>query len=96
MTITFRDYVMETDTFGGFHLRKNVLRNKTEIVDGKKVETGEVYEDLDTLGYNMRLETCLKRIIHLEMDANKETKTLREAMEFVKNMYAEIEQSIKL
>ena len=96
MIITFKDYVIESDTFGGFHLKKNVIRNRREIIDGKKTETGDLYEDVDTIGYNMSLESCMKRILHLEICNIEETKPMKEALREIRNIYKEIEDNIKI
>lgn len=87
MIITFRDYIMEADKEGGFHLRKKVIATSKE--------TGEKYETEDTIGYNMRLESCIKKIIHLNHCTKEETMSLKEYIKEYKEELNRIEQMLK-
>lgn len=70
MRIEYKNYTMETSSYGGFNLTQKVTRNKT---DKNKKPTGETYDADDILGYNMKLPSCISRIMHLE-HCNKDEK----------------------
>ena len=90
MKIEFKNYTMEASPEGGFHLTREVTREKTEIIDGKKEGLGEYYKDNEVVGYNMRLESCIKKIIHLNHCSIDETVSLKQYMKMYKEYLEEI------
>lgn len=96
MTITFKDYVIQSDSFGGFNLQKIVQREKHEEKDGKRIATGEYYEDLDTMGYNMKLENCINKILHDQVCNWDDKLNLKDALTVIRGLHKEIKESINL
>ena len=93
MTITFRDYTMEASSDGGFNLTKKVTREKGNI-RGKQ-GTGEHYEDEQLIGYNMTLESCVKKIIHINHCSKEDKLSLKEYIDMYKEEVKKIEQLLK-
>jgi len=86
MTITYKDYIMKSDTEGGFHLYKAVTATKKE--------TKEQYDAEITIGYNMSLPTCAKRIAELEMHSKEGMYELKEAVKVWKDKLDEIKKAL--
>ena len=95
MRIIYGDYIMESDTFGGFILKKAVVRNKLAIQHDRSSATGETYDDESILGYNMSLEYCIEKILHAEACELDREFTLREALMELRRMRKELQESIK-
>jgi len=93
MKIEHRDYTMEASSEGGFNLSKRVKRNK---VDDDNKPTGETYDFDFVVGYNMSLQSCIKKIIHINHCSKDEVVTLKEYLELYRKEVKEIENLIKL
>jgi len=94
MKIEHRDYTMEASPEGGFNLTKKVTREKGNM-KGKQ-GTGEYYEDDSVIGYNMSLENCIKKIIHINHCSKEEVISLKEYVEMFRKEVKEIKTLLKL
>jgi len=83
---------MEASEEGGFNLTKLVKRNK---VDDNKNPTGETYDFDFLIGYNMKLESCIKKIIHINHCSKEDKLSLKEYIEMYKEEVEKIEQLLK-
>ena len=88
MIIEYKDYLMEADKEGGFHLKKKIIATKKD--------TGEKYDDVTILGYNMQLKNCASKIAHLELCNVEGTYTLKEAVKIWNDKLEEIKNAINL
>jgi len=94
MRIEHRDYTMEASSEGGFNLSKKVKREKGNGL-GKK-GTGEYYDDDAIIGYNMSLESCIRKIIHINHCSKDEVISLKEYIEMYRKEVNEIKKLIEL
>ncbi|MCK5019851.1 MAG: hypothetical protein KAS32_22520 [Candidatus Peribacteraceae bacterium] len=88
MKVEYKDYIMEAQKEGGFHLRKKVVSIKKK--------NGDKYDNENEIGYNMSLASCIRKIIHLEMCENDGTYNLKEIVDLWNNKCHELEKLIKL
>jgi hypothetical protein len=72
MNVEYKEYgiVPCENAVGLFDLNKKVQRTKKK--------TGETYTDIEVVGYGMQFETCIKRIINMELNKKKSTVSLGE------------------
>lgn len=72
MEITYKNYtiVPSENAIGSFDLNISVIR--------KKKDTGEEYQSYNNAGYGMSFETCIKKIINLELNKNSTVVSLGE------------------
>lgn len=65
------------------------------ITPRKKKETGEDYESYNNVGYGMQLESCIKRIIHLELNKDNSVLSLSKYIKAYKEVSDEVVAEIK-
>lgn len=77
MNIEYKNYkIVQTQSLNYDLLR--VGRRKTyEMVDGKRVDTGTTRDYDEEWGYDMKLGTCIEKIIKLELLERQETVDLK-------------------
>jgi hypothetical protein len=88
MKIEFNEYIMETDSFGGFNLKRKATATKKE--------DGEQYEAEYIIGYNMQLKNCIEKIIHLNHCTKEDVVSLREYVKMYNNEINRLENLIKI
>ena len=74
-----------------------------ETIQSHKIGTGtlshpngEIYDKDVTIGYNMKLDTCFNRIVHLELLKRDSTVELRKFRDEFKKLHKEIKDILKL
>ena len=77
-----------------FDLVEVVKRQKKDKATGKP--NGETYEAENNLGYDMRLESCIERIVINKLRENTKTVELKEFLEEYRKEKQEIEKLVKL
>ena len=87
---------MISSTTGGYDLFETVEIEKVVREKGKKaVHTGEYQTTDSLLGYNMSVQTCIHRIVEIELHHNKDVMPLKEAVKLWNDKYNEIKEHIK-
>lgn len=88
MNIKYKTYTL-TQQESGFDLVETVQSQK--IGEGTlQKPTGELYDKEIPLGYNMRIDTCFHKIIHLELLKIKDTVELKEFRDEFKKLHDEL------
>jgi len=94
MNIKYKTYTLVQQE-SGFDLVETVQSQK--LGDGTMQKpTGEFYDKEVILGYNMRLDTCFKDIIHLELLKKNSTVELHEFRDEFKKLSDEVKQALNL
>ena len=88
MNIRYKTYTLIQQE-SGFDLVETVQAQKIGTGDMKN-PNGEFYDKEINWGYNMGLDACIRKLIHLELLKDKSTKELREFRDEFAKMYKEL------
>lgn len=94
MNIEYKNYLIKQTESGRFDLVKKYQKEKVDKVTRQK--TGEVEEAFEDLGYDMRLENCINRIILEELKKKEKTTDLKTFLEEFKTQKDLLLQTVKL
>lgn len=88
MNIKYKTYTLIQQEVG-FDLIETVQSQR--IGEGSlQKPTGEMYDKEVNIGYNMSLDTCFHKIVHLELLKQKSTVELREFRDEFRKIYDEL------
>lgn len=77
MNIEYKNYkIVQTQSLN-YDLLRVGQRKTYEMVDGKRVDTGTTRDFDEEWGYDMKLETCIEKIVKLELLDKQETVDLK-------------------
>ena len=94
MRIIVDNYVLESHSEGGYDLLEKKIANRIDKKTRKP--TGETYEKEETLGYNMSLENCIKRIINLNLHRIDNNVDLRSFLELYRGEKSRVESLVQM
>lgn len=95
MIIEYKSYVISQTKDDRFDLNEKVKRNVIKKdATGKKVKSGETKEVLNSLAYDVRLETAINLIIFEELKKKERVVALHEFIEEFKNEKEEVLKEI--
>lgn len=98
MKIKYKNYTLEpcSTAQGRYDLSRKISRRKMNAGDTPNEPTGETYEADDTIGYGMRMETCIKNMIELEIKENNSELELVDYLKMYRKLAKEIKDYLKL
>ena len=89
MKIQYKEYTLEPENTH-YNLYKEREGKVMEKVDGKLVDTGNVQQVVETLGYGMSFEHCVEIIIKDILNTREEIVSLRQYI----NEYKELKTNL--